>query len=55
MTATSSTSKMIPRVGLEIELIQHGILHPSIRMPIIIDSEGTTVGVGGAIAYTVAF
>ena len=45
---------MIPRVGLDIELIQHGILHPSVRAPIILDSEGMTVGVGGAIAYTVA-
>ncbi len=47
--------ELIPRVGLNIVFTHHGVLTPSVRVPIIFDEDGTTVQVGTTLGYTVAF
>lgn len=47
--------EMIPRVGLNIGLTRTGVLTPAVRVPILIDADGTTAGIGFDAAYTVAF
>lgn len=47
--------EIIPRTGLDIVFTHHGVLHPSVRVPILIDSDDVTVQVGTTITYTVAF
>lgn len=47
--------EMIPRVGINTSITLHGVLSPSVSLPIIIDADGTTVGFGFDVGYTVAF
>lgn len=47
--------ELIPRTGLNIVFTTHGVLTPAVRVPILIDEDGTTVQVGATLGYTVAF
>ncbi|HLV64537.1 MAG TPA: hypothetical protein VKY73_01940 [Polyangiaceae bacterium] len=47
--------EMIPRVGLNISVTLHGILSPSVSVPIVMDADGTVVGLATEVGYTVAF
>jgi hypothetical protein len=44
---------MIPRVGLNIGVGLVGVLTPALRVPVAIDGDGTTVGMGFEIGYSV--
>jgi hypothetical protein len=47
--------ELIPRFGFNIVFTEHGVLTPAVRVPILIDSDGTTVQVGTTLNYSVAF
>jgi hypothetical protein len=45
--------EMIPRLGLNIGVGLVGVLTPALRVPVAIDGDGTTVGMGFEIGYSV--
>lgn len=47
--------ELIPRVGLNIGVGRSGVLSPAARVPILVDSDGTTAGFGFEAGYTVAW
>jgi len=47
--------EFIPRVGLNVGIDLVGIVTPSLKMPILIDNDGTSVGLGFEVAYSVVW
>lgn len=45
--------EIIPRMGLNVGVGLVGVLTPALRVPIIIDGDGTTVGMGFEVGYSV--
>jgi hypothetical protein len=45
--------EIIPRLGLNIGVGLVGVLTPALRVPVAIDADGTTVGMGFEIGYSV--
>lgn len=47
--------EFIPRVGLNIGIDLVGIVTPSLKMPILIDNDGTSAGLGLEVGYSVVW
>lgn len=47
--------EFIPRVGLNVGLDLVGIFTPSLKMPILIDNDGTSAGLGLELGYSVVW
>jgi hypothetical protein len=47
--------EIIPRVGLNIGLDLVGVVTPSLKMPILIDNDGTSAGLGLEVGYSVVW
>lgn len=45
--------EIVPRVGLNVGVGLVGVLTPALRVPIIIDGDGTTIGMGFEVGYSV--
>lgn len=47
--------EFIPRVGLNVGIDLVGVVTPSLKMPILIDNDGTSAGLGFEVAYSVVW
>jgi hypothetical protein len=47
--------EIIPRVGLNIGIDLVGVVTPSLKMPILIDNDGTSAGLGLEVGYSVVW
>jgi opacity protein-like surface antigen len=47
--------EFIPRVGLNIGIDLVGVVTPSVKMPILIDNDGTSAGLGLEVGYSVVW
>jgi hypothetical protein len=47
--------ELIPKVGLNVGLDVVGIITPSLKMPILIDNDGTSAGLGLELGYSVVW
>jgi opacity protein-like surface antigen len=47
--------EFIPRVGLNLGIDLVGIVTPSLKMPILIDNDGTSAGLGFEVGYSAAW
>lgn len=47
--------EFIPRVGLNVGIDLVGVVTPSLKMPILIDNDGTSAGLGFEVGYSVVW
>jgi hypothetical protein len=47
--------EIIPRVGLNVGIDLVGVVTPSLKMPILIDNDGTSAGLGLEVGYSVVW